>query len=101
MNNFSVYTRSMPLFVSLATGLKTVFPLGPDAAQRFSFVLRQIQSEPGRNLAGIDFAPRTVGDKVAHGTLYIATRTAALLRVDTEMPTEGMFNSNNSALEIK
>ena len=101
MNNFSIYTRLLPLFVLPAAGVKTAVPLGPDAAQRFSFVLRQTLSDHGHDLAVVDFAPRTASDKVAHGTLYIDPRTAALFRVDKEMPTKGLFASNSPTLEIK
>ncbi len=101
MNNFSVYTRLLPLFVVPGDGVKTAIPLGPNAVQRFSFVLRETQRDQGRELAVIDFAPRAADDKVAHGTLYIDTNTAALFRIDREMSANGMFSSGNSAVQIQ
>ncbi len=86
MNNFSIYTRLVPLFV--LPGNRTALPLGPDATNRFRFVLREMQRESGRELAIIDFAPRVAGDGVASGSLYIDTHAATLLRIEREMPSK-------------
>ncbi len=101
MNNFSVYTRLLPIFVAPGGTTKTAIPLGPDAVERFQFVLRQTQRDQGRELAVIDHAPRVAGDKAARGSLYIDTQTAALFRIEREMPTEGMFTSSSPAVQLE
>ena len=101
MNNFSVYTRRLPIFVVPGGTTKTAIPLGPDAVERFQFVLRQTQRDQGHELAVIDYAPRVAGDKVARGSLYIDTQTAALFRIEREMPTEGMFTSSSHAVQLE
>ena len=100
MSNFSVYTRLLPLFVVPDAAVRTAIPLGPNAVERFGFVLRQTQRDQGRELAVIDFAPRDPADKVSRGTLYIDVRTAALFRIEKEMPSQGLFNSDNAAIQL-
>ncbi|OGX81578.1 carboxypeptidase-like regulatory domain-containing protein [Hymenobacter coccineus] len=100
MNNFSIYTRAMPVFVLTGGASRTAVPLGPNAAERFRFVLRQTLRDQGRELAVVDFGPRVAGDPVASGTLYIDPRTAALFRLERELPTAGMFTSNNPAIQM-
>lgn len=97
MNNFSVYTRLMPLFVSNDPAIKTGIPFGPNAVERFWFVWRQTQRSPGRELAVIEYAPRAATDKLAaQGTLYIDVRTAALFRSEKEMPSESLFHGSGA-----
>ena len=100
MNNFSVYTRALPVFVLPGEATRTAQPLGPNAAARFRFVLRQTLRDQGRELAVVDFGPRTAGDPVARGTLYIDPRTAALFRFERELPTAGLFTSSNPAIQF-
>lgn len=100
MNNFSIYTRALPVFVLPGGASRTAVPLGPHAAERFQFVLRQTRRDQGRELAVVDFEPRVAGDPVARGTLYIDPRTAALFRFERELPTAGLFTSSNPAIQL-
>lgn len=101
MNNFSIYTRLMPLFIAPGgPPVQTAIPLGPNAVERFSFVLRHTQRSLGREVAVIDFAPRSVDIQAASGTLYIDAQTAALYRIEKDMPTKGMMTSSNPAVRI-
>ncbi|TPG71954.1 carboxypeptidase-like regulatory domain-containing protein [Hymenobacter nivis] len=100
LNNFSIYTRALPIFVLPGETTRTAVPLGPRAAERFRFVLRQTLRDQGRELAVVDFGPRVAGDPVASGTLYIDSRTAALFRFERELPTAGMFTSSNPTIQF-
>ncbi|MGI4885111.1 MAG: hypothetical protein ACRYFR_09150 [Janthinobacterium lividum] len=95
MNNLSIHTRALPVFVLPGGASRTAVPLGPNATEHFQFVLRQTLRDQGRELAVVDFGPRIAGDPVARGTLYIDARTAALFRFEREMPTAGLFTSSN------
>ncbi len=100
MNNFSIYTRALPIFVLPGGASRAAVPLGPHAAERFQFVLRQTLRDQGRELAVVDFGPRVAGDPVVRGTLYIDLRTAALFRFEREMPTAGLFTSTDPAIQF-
>jgi hypothetical protein len=100
MNNFSIYTRALPVFVLPGETSRTAAPLGPHAAERFRFVLRQTLRDQGRELAVVDFGPRVAGDPVARGTLYIDPRTATLFRCERELPTAGLFTSSDPAIQF-
>lgn len=100
MNNFSIYTRALPILMLPGGASRTAAPLGPHAAERFQFVLRQTQRAQGRELAVVDSEPRVAGDPVARGTLYIDPRTAALFRFERELPTAGLFTSSNPAIQL-
>lgn len=100
MKNFSIYTRALPVFQLPGGTSRTAQPLGPNAAERFRFVLRQTLRDQGRELAVVDFGPRVAGDSVASGTLYIDPRTAALFRFERAMPTAGNFTSGNPAIQL-
>lgn len=87
MSNFSLFTRLLPVFqATAATAGKTLLPLRPDAAATFALVLRQTLREQGRELAVIDFAPRSASPPATRGTLYIDTKTAALFRIEQDIP---------------
>lgn len=95
LTNFSMFTRMLPLFQSnAATANTTMVPLRADAATYFTFVLRQTLREQGRELAVIDFAPRPGAKSALKGTLYIDPRTAAVFRVEQDMPVNGVGFSN-------
>ncbi|WP_210520852.1 carboxypeptidase-like regulatory domain-containing protein [Hymenobacter terricola] len=96
--NFSAITRSLPVFMVPTDGPhKTTLPLGPDCLAQFTFVLRQSLREQGRELAVVDFAPRSGTAQGTRGSLYIDPRTAALFRIDQELPAEQMFSLPTTA----
>jgi hypothetical protein len=96
--NFSAIARHLPVFlVPDNEPHKTDLPLGPDGLARFTFVLRQTLREQGRELAVVDFAPRPGTGQATQGSLYIDPRTAALFRIDQELPAAQMFNLGSSA----
>jgi hypothetical protein len=67
---------------------------------KFTFVLRQTLREQGRELAVIDFAPLPGTNQATHGSLYIDPRTAALFRIDQQLPAAQMFSlPSNPALQ--
>lgn len=91
--NFSAIVRSLPVFTAPGNEpSKTALPLSPDGPAKFTFVLRQTLREQGRELAVIDFAPRPGVEQSTRGTLYIDPRTAALFRLDQELPAAQMFS---------
>jgi hypothetical protein len=95
--NFSAIARSLPLFIGPNDAPpNTAQPLGPNGLAQFSFVLRQNLREQGRELAVIDFAPRTGTGQAIRGSLYIDPRTAALFRIDQELPAAQMFKMGGS-----
>ncbi|HEX8506006.1 MAG TPA: hypothetical protein VF630_11625, partial [Hymenobacter sp.] len=101
VNNFSIYTRLLPRFLSPAGGaIKSGIPLSPNAVERFSFVLRHTQRSPGREVAVIDYKPRSTEAQAVSGTLYIDAQNAALYRIEKDMPAKGMLTSNSPAVEI-
>ena len=87
MANFSMFTRFLPLFQAnpVVAGI-TLVPLRADATTYFTFVLRQTLREQGRELAVIDFTPRPETKSALKGTLYIDSRTAAIFRVEQNVP---------------
>ena len=90
--NFSAIARSLPLFIGPTDApSNTAQPLGPNGLAQFSFVLRQTLREQGRELAVIDFMPRPGTGQAIRGSLYIDPRTAALFRIDQELPAAQMF----------
>ncbi|MBO2007861.1 carboxypeptidase-like regulatory domain-containing protein [Hymenobacter negativus] len=92
-SNFSAIVRSLPVFIALGDEpSKTSLPLSPEGLAKFTFVLRQTLREQGRELTVIDFAPRPGTEQATRGSLYIDPRTAALFRVDQELPAAQMFN---------
>ncbi|GAB3571534.1 peptidase associated/transthyretin-like domain-containing protein [Hymenobacter daeguensis] len=96
--NFSAIARHLPVFiVPNDEPHKTALPLSPDGLARFTFVLRQTLREQGRELAVVDFAPRTGTGQATRGSLYIDPRTASLFRIDQELPAAQMFNLGSSA----
>ena len=97
-SNFSALTRSLPVFTTAHDAShKTTLPLGPDGLAQFTFMLRKTLREQGHELAVIDFVPRVAGLSAPQGSLYIDTQTAALFRIDQELPAEQMFNMPTSA----
>ena len=100
MSNFSVYTRLLPLFVPPGETANTSTPLSSNAVAGFSFVLRRTERSQGREVAVVDFTPRSGNAKAAKGTLFIDTRTAGLYRTEKDMPQNGMFNSSNPQIQI-
>ena len=87
MANFSMFTRFLPLFqANPAVAGITLVPLRADATTYFTFVLRQTLREQGRELAVIDFTPRPETKSALKGTLYIDSRTAAIFRVEQNVP---------------
>jgi hypothetical protein len=107
MNNFSMFTRLLPLFQSQApTAATTLVPLRADATTYFTFVLRQTLREQGRELAVIDFAPRPANKSAVRGTLYIDPRTAAVFRIEQDMPINSasfsspLYKVDNIALHL-
>lgn len=99
--NFSAIVRSLPVFSAPTDApSKTYLPLSPDGMAKFTFVLRQTLREQGHELAVIDFAPRPGTGQATRGSLYIDPRTAALFRVDQELPAAQMFNlGHNTAIQ--
>jgi hypothetical protein len=92
--NFSAITRSLPVFKTgeaAETG-KVSLPLSPQSQQLFTFVLRQTLREKGRELAVVEFTPRAGVSPAVRGSLYIDPQTAALFRIDQELPAEHMLN---------
>ena len=79
-----------------ATVGKTLVPLRADAARHYTFVLRQTLREQDRELAVIDFAWRPGAGPGLRGTLYIDPRTAAVFRIEQEMPVNSASFSNPS-----
>jgi hypothetical protein len=91
--NFSALARTLPVFIlPHDEPHKTALPLGPDGLAQFTFVLRQTLRENGRELAVVDFAPRSGIAQATRGSLYIDPQTAALFRIDQALPAEQMFN---------
>ena len=102
MANFSIYTRVLPLFITPeGSAIKTGIPLGPNAVERFYFVLRHTQRSLGREVAVIDYQPRSADIHAARGTLYVDAQSAALYRIEIDMPTKGLMTSSNPAFQIK
>jgi hypothetical protein len=101
MSNFSMFTRLLPLFqASAATAGTTLVPFRADGLANFTFVLRQTLREQGRELAVVDFAPRPGTKSVLKGTLYIDPRTAAVFRMEQDMPVSSVnFSSPNYHVE--
>lgn len=91
--NFSAIARTLPVFIlPRDEPSKTALPLGPDGLAQFTFVLRQTLREQGREVAVVDFAPRPGTVQATRGSLYIDPGTAALFRIDQDLPAEQMFN---------
>ncbi|UOR03818.1 carboxypeptidase-like regulatory domain-containing protein [Hymenobacter aerilatus] len=85
MKNFSTLMR-LPTFTRHPKRGSMYLPLAADAAKRFTFALREIQTENGRETAVIDFQPRPGLDKPAPaGTLYLDQQTAALRRQELRL----------------
>lgn len=99
--NFSAIARSLPVFRAPGDEpSKTALPLSPDGAAQFTVVLRQTLREQGRELAVIDFMPRPGTGQATRGSLYIDVRTAALFRIEQDLPAAQMFNlGSNSAVQ--
>lgn len=96
--NFSAIARNLPVFiVPNDEPHKTALPLEPNGLAQFTFMLRQTLREQGRELAVVDFAPRPGTGQATRGSLYIDPRTAALFRIDQELPAAQMFNLNSNA----
>ncbi|MBC6611777.1 carboxypeptidase-like regulatory domain-containing protein [Hymenobacter sp. BT507] len=85
MKNFSTLMR-LPTFTRYPKRGSLYLPLAADAAKRFAFTLREIQTENGRETVVIDFQPRPGLDKPAPvGTLYLDRQTAALRRQELRL----------------
>ncbi|MBO3271681.1 carboxypeptidase-like regulatory domain-containing protein [Hymenobacter defluvii] len=91
MKNFSTLMR-LPTFTQHPKRGSLYLPLASDAAKRFTFTLREIQTENGRETAVIDFQPRPGIDKPAPaGTLYLDRQTAALRRQELHLRVGSML----------
>jgi len=85
MKNFSTLMR-LPTFTKRPKRGSIYLPLTPQAERWFTFTLREIQTENGRETAVIDFQPRPGIDKPAPaGTLYLDRQTAALRRQELRL----------------
>lgn len=95
VNNFSMFTRLLPVYqTGAATPGKTLLPLRADSPTYFTLVLRQTLREQGRELAVIDFTPRSGDHPATTGTLYIDPKTAALFRIEQDIPANAITFSN-------
>ena len=87
MVNFSAALRLIPVYDPKPSPKTVAVPLGPQAAEQFSFQLREILHDKGEETAVINFAPRPELGRVALvGTLYIDLNTATLRRVESYVP---------------
>lgn len=94
-SNASVLVRLMALFqTEPATPATLLGPLRADALSHFTFTLRQTLREQERELAVIDFAPRSGTALALKGTLYLDWRTAAVFRVEREVPASALSFAN-------
>lgn len=80
--NFSALIRVvLPTFSQQPKREKLLVPLGPKALAQFDFTLKEIQTSQGRELAVIQFEPKTsVTQAAPNGLLYIDRQTASLFR---------------------
>ena len=93
MTNFSAALRLIPVYDPKPSPKTVAVPLGPRAAEQFSFQLREILSTGGQETAVIDFAPRPeLGQAALTGTLYLDLNTAALRRVESHVPIANLMS---------
>ncbi|MBT9393882.1 carboxypeptidase-like regulatory domain-containing protein [Hymenobacter sp. NST-14] len=87
MTNFSAALRLIPVYEPKPSPKTVAVPLGPRAAEQFSFQLREVLRNGHEETAVIDFAPRPeLGQAALTGTLYLDLNTAALRRVESHVP---------------
>ena len=87
MMNFSAAIRLIPVYDPKPSRRKVAVPLGPLATRQFTFELREILQSKGQETAVINFAPRPeLGQSGLSGTLYLDLKTAALRRVESQVP---------------
>ncbi|MFD2786627.1 carboxypeptidase-like regulatory domain-containing protein [Hymenobacter rubripertinctus] len=93
MTNFSAALRLIPVYEPKPSPKTVAVPLGPRAAQQFSFQLREVLRNKDGETAVIDFAPRPeLGQAALTGTLYIDLNTAALRRVESHVPIANLMS---------
>ncbi|WP_019947848.1 carboxypeptidase-like regulatory domain-containing protein [Hymenobacter aerophilus] len=87
MMNFSAAMRLIPVFDPKPSPRKVAVPLGPRATEQFTFQLREVLRGEAGEVAVIDFRPRPdLGQSALSGTLYLDLRSAALRRVESQVP---------------
>ncbi|MDU0371342.1 carboxypeptidase-like regulatory domain-containing protein [Hymenobacter endophyticus] len=92
MSNFSAALRLIPVFDPKPSRRTVSVPLSPGSTEFFTFQLREVLENKGQETAVIEFSKRPGVDRfVPEGTLYIDFNTAALRRVDAQIPIEHLM----------
>ncbi|MBX0290566.1 carboxypeptidase-like regulatory domain-containing protein [Hymenobacter sp. HSC-4F20] len=87
MTNFSAAVRLIPVFEPKPSRRTLAVPLSPLAEKQFKFQLREILQDKGQQTAVIDYTPRLdLNQPATFGTLYLDMESAALRRVESNVP---------------
>ncbi|UOQ76433.1 DUF5686 and carboxypeptidase regulatory-like domain-containing protein [Hymenobacter sp. 5516J-16] len=87
MTNFSAAVRLIPVFEPKPSRRTLAVPLSPLADKQFKFHLREVLQDKGQETAVIDFTPRLdLNQPAAFGTLYVDFKTAAIRRLESNVP---------------
>ncbi|WP_139923694.1 carboxypeptidase-like regulatory domain-containing protein [Hymenobacter sp. DG01] len=87
MSNFSAAVRLIPVFEPKPSRRTLAVPLSPLAEKQFKFHLREVLQDKGQETAVIDFTPRLdLNQPATFGTLYLDFKTAAIRRVESNVP---------------